>query len=232
MARYNDGTTYNSGARYAAASTSTQPMSMIKINVSTLNKQMKAARGLQIIAAQTGNPNVPGNTVPLADFATEQTSLEEALALMAATRIAALEATAAADAAVVRWLEKLTMLAAFTETATGGDAAKIISAGFQVKAGRTPAQLLPAVEGLLVELNGEPGHADLSWTPIPGATGYMAQGSPDPITPTSWTNPAVTTKAFMVANGAAPGEAYWYRVAAFNAKGQGPWSAVAPRPVM
>ena len=42
----------------------------------------------------------------------------------------------------------------------------------------------------------------------------------------------VSTKAMFQANGAVAGQKYWYRVAAFNAAGQGAWSTPAQRPVM
>ncbi len=91
---------------------------------------------------------------------------------------------------------------------------------------------LPAVTGVTVTLNGTPGHAKINWNGMTGADGFLVQGSPDPITATSWQTPVIAMKTSTQGNGAAPGQKYWYRVAAFNAGGQGPWSSATERPVM
>jgi hypothetical protein len=56
--------------------------------------------------------------------------------------------------------------------------------------------------------------------------------SQDPITETSWKNMGTVTEVKYVGNGATPGHKCWYRVAAVNRAGQGPWSDPALRPVM
>lgn len=232
MARYNDGTLYNSGARYAAEQPPHKSMSNIATNVSRLTLLQRLNKGTDIITKETANPNVPGNTAVLAAFSDVQTALEEAVATATAARMASKEATSAQAALETLWLEKLTLLASFTETATGGDATKILSAGFDVRGPRTPRPPLSMVEGVIVRLNGTPGHSKLSWNSQAGAEGYLVQGSPDPITSTSWTNSTIVTKTIFSANGATAGQKYWYRVAAFNGAEQGAWSEPAARPVM
>ncbi len=175
---------------------------------------------------------MPGNTAVLAAFSAAQTALQEAVAAAVSARNASKEATLAQVAAEAAWKNQLVLLAAFTETATGGDPTKIVSAGFDVRGTPTPTPELGLVEGVIVRLNGAPGHSKLSWNALAGADGYVIQGSPDPITATSWTQSVVSTKANFQANGATAGQKYWYRVAGFNALGQGPWSEIAPRPVM
>ena len=233
MARYNDGTRYNSGARYNEETPiKKQIMSQIKIGVTGLPIGDKILRGQNIITKSTGNPNVPGNTVPLAAFAAKQTAFQTAVADAIAKREAAKNATLAQDVAEGLWRASLTLLAAFTENATGGDAVKFTTAGFEARGGNTPTPVPEQVLSVNVFLNSTPGHSRVTWGGVERADGYLVQGSPDPITPTSWTQPIVSTKTAYPANGAAPGQKYWYRVAAFNAAGQGPWSAPAERPVM
>ena len=96
----------------------------------------------------------------------------------------------------------------------------------------SPLPLPDQVMSLNVLLNGSPGHSKLNWEAASGADGYLVQGSPDPITATSWTQSIVSTRTTFVANGATAGQKYWFRVAAFNAAGQGPWSEPSSRPVM
>lgn len=232
MARYNDGTTYHSGARYGVEEPRKHNMSQIKLGTSQLTIEQKLPLGGTIITDSTGNANVPGNTAVLAAFSTAQTTL-------AAKRAAALDARAASktctteqDAAEADWDDKLVALAAFTQSATGGAAAKIESAGFSVRGTPTPVPLPGQVMSVNVLLDGGPGHSKLIWAATPGADGYLVQGSLDPITPTSWTQSIVSKKTTFPANGAIAGQKYWYRVAAFNSAGQGQWSVPAEREVI
>lgn len=232
MARYNDGTTYNSGARYGVENPRIARMSQIKLNLHKLTLEQKLTLGTNIITASTTNPNVPGNTAVLAAFSTAQTELEDALAAAVAARMVSKTKTTEQYDAEGVWADKLNTLAAFTQSATGGDGAKIESAGFALRDTPEPVPVPGPVLSLNVFLNSEPGHSKLTWQPTAGAEGYLVQGSPDPITPTSWTQSIVSTKATFQANGAVAGQKYWYRVAAFNAAGQGAWSTPAQRPVM
>jgi hypothetical protein len=204
----------------------------MRVNRGSLILALKLLKGQDIITKSTANPNAPGNTAPLAAFSTEQTDLEAAVANVIAARQASKEATALQNAALVRWMDKLKLLASFTETATGGDAAKILSTGFDVRASATPPPPLSMVVGLIVRLDGTPGHSKLNWNGMQGGEGFLVQGSPDPITPTSWAPPIIVTKTRYTANGAIAGQKYWYRVAPFNGGEQGPWSEPASRPVM
>lgn len=232
MARYNDGTTYNSGARYGVEELRKHPMSQIKLGISRMPIEQKLTLGQNIITASTANPNVPGNTAVLAAFSTTQTTLQAKLATAVAARSASKTCTTAQTDADAAWIARLLALAAFTQSATSGDAEKIESAGFSIRGTPAPVPLPTQVMSLNVLLNGTPGHSKLSWQIVPVAEGYLVQGSPDPITATSWAQSIVSTKANFSANGATAGQKYWYRVAAFNAAGLGPWSEPASRPVM
>ena len=117
-------------------------------------------------------------------------------------------------------MTKLTLLASFTESATGGVAEAIESAGFGVRRRRTPPQSLPAPINVEAVTNGMPGHTLLSWAVIAGAKSYVIQISADPMTATSWQLACICTSATADVNGAEAGKRYWYRVAAVNATGQ------------
>ncbi len=180
------------------------------------------------------NPNVPGNGPVLAELATAQTALEAALLACEEARTIAKQRTVECQVAMAAWMTALTNVAGFTQSATGGDAGKILSAGFEVCNPPTPLPVpeLVAVTGVTVALNGQPGHSKVTWNPVAGADGYLVQGSPDPFTAASWLWPEIALKPPCECNGAAPGQKYWYRVAAFNAGGQGAWSSPTERPVM
>lgn len=207
-------------------------MSVIAMNVNRLPIADKLVKGQDIITKSTSNPNVPGNTAPLAAFSTAQAALTAANAAFESNRQAATTLMTARDNALEEWNTRLTGLAGFTENATGGDAEKIQSAGFAVRADRTPPQAVGQVENVRVSYNGNPGYSDVRWDRESSADAYMVQCSPDPITEASWRNMGTVTRAKFEGNGATPGQKCWYRVAAVNAIGAGPWSEPALRPVM
>ena len=234
MARYNDGTRYNSGAVYGEVDAVSKPMAKIKVNVSSLPVPQKLIRGTEFINMGTSNPNVPGNAALITALTTAQTALQEAEEAAEEARNTAKQKTADRNAARTAWLTAVTNLAGFTQSATGGNAGKILSAGFEVANPSVPLPVpeLVAVTGVTVAINGTPGHSRISWNSVPGADGYLVQGSADPITPVSWQMPQIAMKLAAETNGATAGQKYWYRVAAFNGAGQGPWSPVTERPVM
>lgn len=64
------------------------------------------------------------------------------------------------------------------------------------------------------------------------ADGYVVECSPDPTMDESWKNMGTVAEVKYVGNGATPGQKCWYRVAAVNRAGRGPWSEPALGPVM
>jgi hypothetical protein len=126
----------------------------------------------------------------------------------------------------------VTALAGFTQSATGGDAAKILTTGFDVRAEPSLPQPVEQIVNVKVSFTGEPGKSLVSWKRDPHADAYRIQCSPDGITATSWKDLATVVEASFEGNGATPGMVCWYRVAGVNALGQGVWSEPALRPVM
>ena len=226
---------WNTGLRWA----STQPepnkkktMSTIAINISSLTILQKLAKGQEIITMSTANPNAPGNATPLATLSAAQAALVAANAAAEEIRQLSKQRTEARDAALLEWTAAITGLAAFTENATGGDATKILTTGYDVRAAATPPQPVGQVKNVEVNFTGMPGHSEVRWKRDANADAYVVQRSPDPITETSWINQGTVTEPRFEGNGAIPGQKYWYRTAGVNRLGQGPWSEPALRPVM
>lgn len=207
-------------------------MSIIAINTSQLSIAEKLIKGQDIITKSTNNPNVPGNTAVLASFSTAQVALTAANAAYEANRQAAKQLMEAREMAEVAWTTAITGLAGFTESATDGEAEKILSAGFGVRSTGTPPQPVGQVLNVRVSFTGMPGHSEVKWKRESNADAYVVQRSADPFTETSWANVGTVTEAKYEGNGTTPGQKCWYRAAGVNRLGQGPWSEPALRPVM
>jgi hypothetical protein len=207
-------------------------MSIVACNLSNLTILEKIAKGQNIITLSTNNPNVPGNTAAVAALSTAQQALVAANAAADQARDISKQRTAARDTALATWAGTVTNLAAVTQNATGGDADKILTTGFDVKAEASTPQPVGQVTDVRVNFNGMPGYSKLVWKRESNADAYVVQRSPDPITEASWANQGTVTEAKFEGNGVVPGQKYWYRVAGVNRLGQGPWSEPALRPVM
>ncbi len=118
----------------------------------------------------------------------------------------------------------LTQESNYVDTASGGDPAKIQSAGMQVQAGKQPPAPMPKVEDLSATGGDLTGECDLNHKPVKNKKSYIVQVSPDPITSTSWTQVGLPTKSTFTVTGLNSGDKYWFRVAAVGSLGAGPWS--------
>jgi hypothetical protein len=206
-------------------------MAKIKTNVAGQPLTKKLAKGTLVIDMSTDNPNVPGNEALVAALAEAQAELTAAVAAAAEARLTSIQRTLEQSAAEKKWRARLNALASYTEAITGGAPNLIVGTGFDVRAEPTPTHVPGPVGAVTVETTATPEQSKLKWEPLPEADGYVAEGSADPKSESSWTHREITTKAGLLANGALAGRPYWYRVAAFNSAGQGPWSQLASRPV-
>jgi hypothetical protein len=80
--------------------------------------------------------------------------------------------------------------------------------------------------------NGVPGRTKLTWRALDGALIFLVEMSLDADSPEGWKRLTTSTRTSCEVDGAEPGKRAWFRIAAVNAIGQGPWSAVALRQVM
>lgn len=207
-------------------------MSKIATYISKLSPQARPAHAERLITMGTNNPLVPGNGPVLAELTTVNNALAAANAEIAVLAQQLKEKYTARNLLSAQWATKVNALAGFTFMATGGDAVAIESAGFSLVPAPQPPQPLHAPQNLRVATNGAPGVSKVTWDAEATAASFALQSSPDPITPTSWSETIVCTKASHEAAGAEPGKVCWFRVAGVNALGQGPWSLPVQRPVV
>src|SRR5581483_3838343 len=125
----------------------------------------------------------------------------------------------------------LTQLASYVEAQSGGDPAKIQSAGMDVRAAASPTTIPGQVMNLALTAGDNDGELDAQWDPVAAAKSYEIQSSPDPVTPTSWAPRFSVTKSKASLNSFTSGQRVWVRIRAVGSAGAGPWSDPAVKTV-
>lgn len=205
---------------------------MIVLNTNILSVLEQLAKGADVIKKCTGNTLVSNITTELTAFVGSQATFKAASEAYDSAKSECKAKLAARNAAQSAWKADLKALGNKIDTETEGEPEAVLSTGLDLKAEPSPAQELDAPTNLRVATNGTPGKTKISVDPLPGAVLYIIEQSPDPITAESWDEVAKTTKPKCMLEGAEPGKKSWFRVAAVNSLGQGPWSDPVARPVM
>jgi hypothetical protein len=106
-----------------------------------------------------------------------------------------------------------------------GDPVKILSAGLEPSATRSPVGKLGPVEGLTARATMVPGEVFLKWKAISKTKVYVVQyaaSMPGPMG--SWQYAGEATKASLLIEGLQSGQMFYFRVACITAAGLGNWS--------
>ncbi len=112
--------------------------------------------------------------------------------------------------------------AGYVQTASAGDAAKILSSGFEFRAPGQPIGPLPAPQSLHSNAGDMEGTVECQWDAVRGAKSYIADCATDANGP--WTQFYVGSVAHCEATALVPGKLYWFRARAVGPLGAGPWS--------
>lgn len=207
-------------------------MAQIKTNVSKLNAADTAQMARNIVTGMTGNSNFTTPSPALASLTAGATGLDAKINTALAARAASKLATTQMHDAQKALALLINQEASYVESASGGDAAKIESAGFEVRNPPAPIGTLPAPADLELDANVNPGHMGMRWTPVTGAASYVVERAPDGTAPLDYSSVANPTSAKAEVNTMTSGARYWFRVAAVGAAGVGMWtlpvSKVAP----
>ena len=141
-------------------------MAKVKLELDSLDPDGIAGLADAIIAAVTGNANFASPNPTLIVLGTHNTTLKAKVAAQKNAQMAAKQATADRDEALAVVARDLTTLAAYVESASGGDPVKIESAGMDVRSSQTPLVSLDRVVILSIAVGREPGVRRLKWSPI------------------------------------------------------------------
>jgi hypothetical protein len=204
-------------------------MAKVAMNISNKSNVEVVQFATNVHTALTGNANVPTPNPGLAPLQTLITAAETAIDAYEAEKDVLRNKKETRDLAVLAVIAALRTEADTVQSATGGDAAKILSTGFDIKSHPSPVGIPPQVTGLKVAVGADEGTLRARWTAVRGAMSYVIQTSLDPVTPTSWVNKALVTRAFAVVNSFSSGTKVWLRVRAVGAAGEGEASDAVAR---
>jgi len=120
--------------------------------------------------------------------------------------------------------ERTTTAATGLMIATGGEPAALLAAGFGVVKDRQPVGVPGAPVRLRVLSTEYEGRVRLRWKrPVRRCT-FLIQMTTDRAARVGWKQAAISVKQTCYVTGLKSGAKCWFRVAASNAHGQGPWS--------
>ncbi len=233
MARYDESTSvFDGGLVYDAPDlpqTRRNKMAKVKLNIDRLTDEQLIQRGKDYKTALTGNANFTTPLPSLTSVGTLITTGETKLGASNAASQAAKQATTEKNAAMDALRAALNDWGSYVQLTSGGDAAKIQSAGMDIKAASTPTAVPSMVANLAITSGDNASELDLQWDPVPGAKTYDVEVSPDPVTSNSWVRKPSPTKSKTTVTGLTSGSRIWARVRAVNAAGQGAWSDPATK---
>lgn len=206
-------------------------MAKVKLAMNGMSPLEVTDLAARVVSMMTGNPNFPTPNPPLATITTQKNTTVASITAQEAAHQTAEATTITRDTNTEALKGLLSQLADHVQNVSGGDAAKIESAGMGVRADSTvPVGPVGQVLELVLSAGDFEGTLDAMWHPVRGARSYELQVSPDP--PTTWTQKMASGKSSATVNGLASATKMWVRVRAVGAKNQaGPWSDPAVKVV-
>ena len=233
MAHYDDPASVYDGAVYYdspdPALTYGKIMAKVKMDLFSLTDAKLILKAKDVKTKLTGNVNFTTTTPSLADFGALITTADAALAASDAATATAKEKTLEKNNALDALRKCFGLLGTNIESLSGGAADKILSAGLDTRAPKTPAGVPAPVGNLAITAGDSAGELDLTWDPVPGTKSYEAQLCPASEFATGIITLKSVTESKAVAENLTSGARMWARVRATNAAGTGAWSDVATK---
>lgn len=199
---------------------------MNKVKLQLRRKSDEVLKGFceNHVSKMTGNANFPAPIPEAPAYAAALAAFSVRLAAYRALEDQIAQSRIEKDEAR-RALERLTAgRGNYVETASGGDAATIVSAGFELRRERAPVGVPDAPAGLLARMGAMSGQIVLDWSKVRGAGAYLVECRLHHQAAAPWTQVKIVTAARLAVEGLTPGTFYAFRVRAIGAAGEGPWS--------
>ncbi len=207
-------------------------MAKVKLNLGRLSIPQKLTLGQNIITAMTGNANFPAPNPTLAAMQTAVTNLQTKNNAVEAGKAAQEQKMTERATAEGAFNAAFTTQAATVQSASAGDATKILSSGMSVIGTSGPVVAPGQVLNLVVTAGDNDGTLDFAFDPEPVAKSYEIEISVDPVSATSWEKKQTAAKSSGTIAGLTSGARMWVRVRAIGAAPlPGPWSDPAAKTV-
>lgn len=198
-------------------------MSAVKLGLVGLTVPDKIQYGYRVVQALDGNPSFPDLADLVARLRVTTDKLSASYTDAQTARQIAKSKTSIQDDDTAAFDALLAEVGRDVQTDSGGDKAKIESAGFSVRAENTPPSTLPAPTDLQVVASAFAGSADLSWQLDRDARLFLIERADD-AEALVFHQIGTATKKSATMNSMVSGKKYWFRIAAVGPAGQGPWS--------
>ena len=222
------GLTYDSGVVYddvtLPPTTKRKVMAKVKFSLNQVSDVDTLQTCSDLQTALTGNANFTTPVPPLATFGTAITMAQAALTASNNAAAASKQATADKDAAMATLAALAMQLVAYVDLTAAGDESKILSAGLDVRAAKTPQTVPGQVQNLSLTAGDNAGSLDAHWDFLANGKSYEVQTSADPFTNTSFVTADTVTKSSTTLTGLTSGAKMWVRVRGINSAGKGAWS--------
>lgn len=198
----------------------------VKIDLEGLNASGTVERARNHVVSMTGNPFTL-TPIPALALVTAAADALEAADLVYEKNGGRLDLLARNER--LRELRELIKdLGGYVQAVCGGDAEKITSTAFGVRALPSPPQLMPAPGNLRAVSTDMPGELRLRWSRVRNKKSYVIQWTDaDPLVEANWTMLDITPKNFYTKTGLDRNKTYSFRVLAVGAAGAGPASDIA-----
>ena len=170
----------------SAPQSASDQMAKAKLDLRSLSANETVALVETIKTAMTGNASFPNPNPDLTTFGAGIAAASAKIAAYNSIIAAAQVALVEREEAVKALRALLRQMAAHVENVSGGDAARIESAGMSVRAAAASVGPLSQVPDLVLTAGDKEGTLDAAWDPVRGVKSYEVQFSPDPPTSSSW----------------------------------------------
>ena len=192
-------------------------MKTARAGLTGLRPTDKVAKALLLETKMTGNPNFPAPSPTLAELLAGREKLEFTLVEAAGGDHEKVFLRNQAEAELDKLIVRLAM---HVSQVADGDAATILSSGFDLRKEGDPIGPLPAPSDLRGSTGELPGTTHLRWKPVHGAYYYQVyMSTTDPNDGPSWALVNMTSKASFDGTELEPATYVWYRVECLGAAG-------------
>ncbi|MCP5560803.1 MAG: fibronectin type III domain-containing protein [Verrucomicrobiaceae bacterium] len=180
------------------------------------------------IAKMTGNANFATPMPPAPELEAIVDGFEDWIASVTLKENDYRQTVVEKDSSREEVVRMLTLRSGYVEAASGGDEAKILSSGFEVRSTATPVGALTAPGNLIAKAGDNEGEIFLDWDPLAGASIFEVDCKLHTDAENFQRVKSVTDSQLLV-TGLTPGAMYAFRVRGVGASGPGPWSDEAVR---